>query len=310
MNYQEIASTLKFYKNESEIVIPNEIFEDLKDNMKKGSHIPVAYSYYYVVNWLYRHCKYGNIDIDINKIKEILGYNKGTRTVNYIFDKDGLLDTMGYTETSKDFPLSWELDDLNNLEFNMLSEANKEDQAEHTKNMSRKYSIKRPIKAFNRYDDEVEDGTFHERDNTHLIPFEVFMYCMSNEKIGCTGFYLYSYIKMKNQHFQGKYTCPMDGLAEHIGIPSSTMKPFLSALRKHNLIEGIHNMDYFCFGADKNSRKANSYIANEIDLFSDEEVEFEKLRFISLKEHREIQEAKQKELDGERIHIDLEDLPF
>ncbi|MFY0802150.1 hypothetical protein [Peribacillus frigoritolerans] len=312
MNYQEIASTLQFYKNESDVYIPNEIFEDLKDNMKKGSHIPVAYSYYYVVNWLYRHCKYGNIDIDINKIKEILGYNKGTRTVDYIFKKDGLLDTMNYTETTKDFPISWGLDDRNNLEFDMLSDQKEEDKLEFTKQMSRKYTIKCPIRALTRNPDDNDDldGTFHQRDNTHLIPFEVFMYCMSNEKIGCTGFYLYSFIKMKNQHFNGKYDCPMEQLAEHIGIPSSTMKPFLSTLRKHNLVEGIHNMEYFCFASHDDIRKANSYIANEIDLFSDEEVEFKKLKFISPKEYYQIQEDKRKVEEGDKIEIPLEMLPY
>lgn len=312
MNYQEIESTLKYIKEESIVFMPDEIFEDLQNNMKKGVHIPVAYTYYYIVNWLFRYCKYGNVAIDVNKIKEILGYNKGTRTIDYIFKKDGLLDTMNYTETTKDYPLSWGMDDRNNLKFYMLSEEEKKEQVDYTQHMSRKYSIKCPVRGITRNPDDNDDlnGTFYEKDNTHLIPFEVFMYCMSNEKLGCTGFYLYSFIKMKNQHYNGKYDCPMGKLAEYTGLPSSTMKPFLSTLRKHNLVEGIHNMEYFCFASHDDIRKANSYIANEIKLFSDEEVEFKKLKFISPKEYYQIQKDKREELEGDRIEISLNQLPF
>ena len=319
MNYQEIVSTLQFTEAEAKVFMPNEIFEDLQNNMKKGVHIPVAYAYYYLTSYLYRQTKYDTVSIDNKMIKQILGYHADTKGIDYIIKKNGVLDIMGYTETVKDYPVFWEFEE-EGLKFTLLSEVDETTQVDLKKNKSRKYTIKYPVKAFNRYiDDEemkeeyikgYEDGTFFEFDNTHLIPFEIFLYCMSNDKIGCTGFYLYSFIKMKNQHFHGKYDCSMEGLAENTGLPTSTMKESLSLLRKYKVVEGIHNQEFFCMAYEEHMRKANSYIANEIENFTDAPVEFEKMKVLKVNEYYQILEDKRKEEDGDREPFPLELLPY
>ncbi|WP_026694098.1 hypothetical protein [Peribacillus kribbensis] len=310
MTYEEIVTLIQYDQKESKVFIPNEIFQDLQNSIHKKIHIPVAYSYYYLINWLYRHAKFGSHTIDNKKIKKILGYNSETKGIDYLCKKDGLLDELGYTETVKDIPLSWQFDDDNGLEFTMLSEMEEDVQLIITKNLSRKYSIKFPVKAFYRYDNEVMDGTFYEFHNTHMIPFEVFLFCMSNKDIGCTGFYLYSFIKMKNQQHNGKFDCSMQELAVLTGIPSTTMKDSLSMLRQYSVIEGIHNQDFFCLVLEDGKRKANSYIANDIDLFTDQPVPYEKIQRLEIKQYFKMQEVKWKETRKDWADVPLEMLPY
>ncbi|MFB5281918.1 hypothetical protein [Peribacillus sp. Hz7] len=311
MKYQEITDLLRFNENESNVFMPNEIFEDLQNNMKKGVHIPVAYSYYYLITWMYRHAKYGELQIDNKKIKEILGYNADTKGIDYILKKNGLLDTMGYTETVKDFPVVWELSEDEGLTFTLLSEMDDYFQEEIKGNISRKYTIKFPVKGFERtYDEEgnVEQwGTFFELDNTHGIPFEVFMYCMDNDKIGCTGFYLYAFLKMNNQIFRGAYDIPMKTLSEKTGLPYRTMADSLSNLRQYKMVEGIHNQEYFCLAMEDYKRKANSYITNKFESFTDQPVEYEKMKVLESKEYYKLLEE-QKEEKEESFPLEL--LPF
>src|SRR5690606_30549103 len=112
------------------------------------------------------------------------------------------LDNIGYTITDKDFPLGWTYEDKF-LEFNMLSDLDEDSQRLIKQQYSRKFTVKYPVKAFYRSnvseEDNYLDGTFFEVENTHLVPFNVFLFCMSKKDIGCTGFYLWSFIKMKNQ---------------------------------------------------------------------------------------------------------------
>ncbi|AZV43678.1 hypothetical protein BAOM_3069 [Peribacillus asahii] len=314
MKYEEIESLLKFDEKESKLFMPNEIFEDLQNNIKKGVHIPVAYSYYYLVNWLYRHAKFAYNQIDNRKMKEILGYNPDTKGIDYILKKNGALDTMGYTETVKDFPVVWELSEDDGLTFTLLSEMDDYFKEEIKGSISRKYTVKFPVKAFHRhiYDEEMkgdynngyEDGTFFEVDNTHLIPFEVFMYCMNNDKIGCTGFYLYAFLKMNNQIFRGAYDIPMKTLAEKTGLPYTTMTDSLSNLRKYKMVEGIHNQEFFCIALEDHKRKANSYITNEFTQFTNEPVEYERIKVLEVEEYFELLEKQQNQENGQEFDSD------
>ncbi|MBD8006271.1 hypothetical protein [Bacillus norwichensis] len=64
MNFEEIEYQLQFNEKESDVFIHNEIFEDLKKSDIRKVHIPFTYSYYYLINWLYRNTKYGSFAID------------------------------------------------------------------------------------------------------------------------------------------------------------------------------------------------------------------------------------------------------
>ncbi|MBB2482973.1 hypothetical protein H5P36_22690 [Bacillus sp. APMAM] len=320
MKFEEIEKYLCFNEQETNIYVPNEIFKDLQDNFKKTNHIPVAYSYYYLISWLYRYAKYGSFNIDNKKIKEILGYHQDSKGIDYIMKKNGVLDLMEYTITSKDYPLSWKYDkyDGYGLEFEMLSEFPEEIQKTLKELQSRKYTIKYPVKAFHRTkeseEDNYEDGTFYEVDNTHLVPFEVFMFCMSKKEIGCTGFYLWSYLKMQNQKFVNGYDVAMHQLAIDIGIPKMTMVDHLKALRQYNMVDVIHNQEYFCLLLDDSKRKANTYKTNEYITFNDSPQDYEKIKVVESREYidlmKEEAERSRMKIQEGRIDISLDQLPF
>ncbi|MBT2680154.1 hypothetical protein J7E38_14155 [Bacillus sp. ISL-35] len=325
MKYEEIERTVAFYEKEI-IHMPNELFDELRSNINNSQQLAFAYSYLYLTTYLYRHCKYYNVGgLDNDKIKEILGYSSNTRSINPLIKKGGLLDQLQMTSTVKDFPLSWTYDSLTkNLEFMMFSELDGEDDEETIQNvkksLGRKYSIKLPVRAFYRYphieeckeayEDGDEDGTFFEVENTHQIPFEVFMFCMANDKIGTIGFYIYSYIKMMNNFYKGGYDCPVEKLAKETGIATRTLTNYLDELKKYNMIQCLVNQKHFVLGLPDEERKANTYIVNEFDSFSDIPQAYEKIKIKTRAEYYAEQREKYKHLWGKECDIPLEDLPY
>lgn len=287
----DVRKLLQYDDKESKIFIHNEIFTDLKTLRSKGSsHIAFAYAYYYLICWLYRYAKYGSINIDVKLIKQILGYNSSYQGIDYIVKKNGVLDSMNYTATTKDFPLSWTYDDC--LDFDLLSDMDEDVQKIIKEARSRKYTIKFPVKTFHRTieseNDNYLDGTFYEFDNTHLVPFEVFMFCMSKKEIGCVGFYLWSYLKMKCQMFNDGYDISLDNLSQEVMIPKSTMINYLNTLRKYKMVNCYYNQEFFCVALNEDERQANTYITNEYSYFSDKPIEYQKLKVISTKEYTEL----------------------
>lgn len=309
MKYEEIENLLQYHDKESKIFMPNEIFTDLKGAITNSSpHLAFSYSYTYLITWIYRHAKHMSKDgiIDNGKLKEILGYNPTTKGLDYLIKKNGLLDQLGYTETVKDFPTSWTFDD-GDLEFDMYSD-NKEMLTNW--NLPRKYSIKYPVKSFHRFDEEVEDGTFYEFTNTHCIPFEVFMYCMDNEQIGTIGFYLYSYIKRMNDMYVGGWDISIEKMINEISIPLRTLISYLDVLRKYKMIDVKYNQEFFALAIRLEDRKANTYIANEFQQFTDKPQTYDKMKVLKMEEYKKVKKEEYIEKWGKKAHIPLEQLPY
>ncbi|WP_299831322.1 hypothetical protein [uncultured Metabacillus sp.] len=283
----ELIKQLQYDEKESTIFIPNEIFTDLQNHIKKSNHIPFAYSYYYLVNWLYRYTKYGGLSIDNKTIKSILGYNPTYTEIDYLIKKNGVLDLMGYCSTVKDYPISWTFED-EILEFVLLSDIEEEFQKLIKESRSRKYTIKLPVKSFYRKEDneDVMDGTYYEFDRTHLIPFEVFLFCMSNKELGCSGFYLWSYLKMQNQMYSG-YDISLTDLANETGMTRRTMCTYLTNLRKYRMVDCYHNQEFFCTALKEDERKANTYVTKEYDLFSDKPVDIKRIEIVGVDKYLE-----------------------
>ncbi|WP_366162641.1 hypothetical protein ABXS71_06190 [Bacillus infantis] len=325
MKFEEIEKCLDFYEKEI-IYMPNELFSELQENITNSSQLTFAYSYLYLITYLYRYCKYFRVSgIDNNKIKEILGYSNNTRSINSIIKKDGLLDELELTSTTKDFPIDWNYDSISKtMEFQMFSDLDeRKDEiliATTKRALNRKYSFKYPVRAFYRFpnDEELkedynkgyEDGTFFYVENTHQVPLEVFMFCMANEKIGCTGFYLYSYLKMKNDYYDGGYDCPVGKLAEETGIPTRTLSKYLDVLKKYNMVKCVVNQEYFVLGLPDEERKANTYITEDFFLFNDKPQSYEKIKIKTRAKYYAEQKEKHKHLWGTECDIPLEELPY
>ncbi|MCA1025703.1 hypothetical protein LCM23_06335 [Cytobacillus kochii] len=278
-----MCNTLNFHPMESKIFMPNELFQDLSVLKTKGSnHITFAYSFYYLISWLYRFAKYDQFHLTIRELKEILGYNKTYGGLDYIIKKGGVLDQIGYTSHANNYPIAWEYD--TELKFTLLNELDNETQSIIKSNKSRKYSIKLPAKGFYRNkDSDYFDGTFYEVDRTHLIPFEAFKFSMSKKELGCTGFYLWSYLKMRTQQFENGYDSCIDDLSVETMIPRSTLLQYLVLLREYRMITCDYNQNFFSFNLLKEERKANTYRVNDFEEFSDLKLQVTTMKFIGSK---------------------------
>lgn len=284
---KELSKKLSYNNKESKVFMPNEIFDDLQSHLEKGVHIPFSYSYIYLCTWLYRHTKHFNPNIyDNNVLKECLGFNPKTQEINYLIKKNGLLDEIGYLESVRDFPISWEIVD-GELHFDMYS-----DYPEFPAKMSNRFFLKKPVFAFERVDlddsNYVMEGTFYNITNTHMIPFEVFLFCMSKKELGVSAFYLYSYLKYKCDTNHGSYTVSIHSISEQVKMSLTTTKKYISLLKSYKMVDFHHNQEYFVAGANKEDRKPNTYITRNPSQFSSEKIDYKKIRMLSREEYDKI----------------------
>lgn len=227
------------------IYIHNEIFKELEVIYDKGSsHVAFAYSHYFLICWLYRYAKYSEWNVDVKWIKQMLGYNPTNKKIDYLIKKGGLLDQIGLTRISNDFPVSWSMQE-DDLEFMMYSELD-----DVMKGYLKKCNIKVPIKAVER--------TFYDISNTHEMKFDLFIKCMESD-LGCSGFYLCGYLKYKCDKF-GEYCVSFERLAADIGMSKSTVQKYIGLLLDHSLISYKENA---CRLVDGQFNKlGNSYKVN------------------------------------------------
>lgn len=327
MTYEELKEYLQFNEAETQTFLPNEIFDELKI-INNIQHRAFAYTYIYLTTYLWRYAKYSAISYTNStqdKLKEILG-RKGDERLNYIIKKNGVLEKLKWLETTNDFPIISEYhQEDNELEFTFISGWKDMDIWEEVK-APNKFTVKRPIRGFNRYpndpemqeeyNDGYEDGTFEYINNTHQIPFEVFMYCMSKKEVGIKGFYMYAYLFSKDKMHGGKgYDVTLINLSSQLAIPEKTIDRYLDIVRKFNMVVGLHNQDFFAVGMKKEQRKANTYITNGYELFTDKPIQYAKIKIIAKQEYlKKMKEEKKKreaeELEKYGVIITEDQLPF
>lgn len=193
------------------IPMPNGLFKEIKEWTLSGAvksiqHQEFIYSYYWLLVYLWRYAKYYQHTVTQKDIKQLLGYNSNEKRLDYLIKKNGVLDLVGLTELEVDYPVSWNQKEQGELSFTMLSDFNKEEQRLIKSNKPLKYSVKSPLRHIG---NGVDEGYYWKIENTHEIPAYVFEVCMTNENLGCAGFYLYSilkYIEDKSTHFNKNST--------------------------------------------------------------------------------------------------------
>lgn len=338
MTEEEISNVLGINGKESPVFMPNEMFESLQEYLEDSSHIAYTYSYMYLIHFLYRNCKYFNVPtlLDGNILKEILGYSKSNRTMNYITKKGGLLNCINYTEATKSYPLSW---DYTDEELTFLTAEDMEDYMDILPTIPKTFFLNYPLLATadkrvvtktiitetdERLEKEVEvRGTFFDTESTHSVDFKIFMFCMANKDLGVISFYLYSWFKHCCDIHFGSYDVPITKLVEETGISRSLIFKYLDLLKGYRMIGFQHNMDFFSIGAFKEDRKSTSYYANEYDFFSDERLEFEKMEvqlrmdYIEMKAYEENVKRDADKVNGvlskqtnNRLSIPYSELPY
>ncbi|MGF9975327.1 replication/maintenance protein RepL [Viridibacillus arvi] len=321
------------YEDDNNIAMPNELFTTLlnwKDNKQiKANHIPFTYAYLYYQTYLYRYVKYDVHVPATSEIKLDLGYAQNYKPIDYIIKKDGLLDSEGITISTSDFPVIQEWKDQNRMKYervkiSTLSSLNDEHHNfvhdwKKERNINLKQTIKYPVFAFFRdvttydesvvYEDSLYDGTFYFAENTTIIDIRVFEFCMNNKDLGVNGFYLYAYLKNQNYKYNDDFKATRIRMAKETGMSERTVQTYMNALREHNLVKAIYNMECFSL-AIKDDRIPNTYVVNEHAEFSTEKVVYEKQLFITRKEHEEKYKEEMKVKESYKCVIGLSALPF
>jgi hypothetical protein len=126
--YKHLENIGYLYGDGVSVQIPNGLFKDLSACIKNrnGStniqQVSFAYAYLVIIAFLYKYAHYIDIDngtyIQNADIKELLGYSKTTKSIDNVIKKNGILDMMGLTETSKDYPIQFTIN--NNEKINNI----------------------------------------------------------------------------------------------------------------------------------------------------------------------------------------------
>lgn len=308
----DLKARVEYYeKNDKhgKVYMPNDIFELLSTNdelmSKQSPDMAVAYTYTYLITWLWRNAKYGqmeNENTDVGAIKEMLGYTSTNKTLDYIVKKGGVTDKLGLTQTLnyKEAPINYEMDGSvptfftqEDLDEHMNPEA-LEEAKQYRPNNKRK-TVKMPVFSLYDTDGEYGQGTFGGNiENTHEIDFNVFIQCMTNPNLGCKAFYLYGFLKFKGEVSGGSTEIGGATITNKTGLRHGSREEALDGLKKHNLIQ-CFPADYYV-GAGKGDG-ANVYIANDWYKYREETSGYAKRRILP-KKHIEEKEKLMEDIDN------------
>lgn len=233
------------------IYTPNEIFEDLMRSDIKPTHYAFTYTYYFTISYLYRHAAYHYITPTVEDLKVYLGLNPEYKPVNYIIKKGGVLDKLGYTESTTNYPISHHYDEDDFIEFDYVKNQPDQIKEPYLDRHNNRYSIRLPLKTLSRHsltNPDNLDGTLYQTINTHATDLSVANYMLSISELGCTAFYIYQFLKYKSDKSAsiglGGYQIKYEYLSEMLGLSENTINKYTLLLKKYNCIE-IEKGEYF-----------------------------------------------------------------
>lgn len=320
MNYLLDVSEKQHY-----VFMPNEIFSDLREAFEKeefigrtSTHIAYAYAYYYLANYQWRYARYRayneetGMETQINEgiIKQILGFPAKSEQYTYLTkNKTGLLQSIGYIRKVTDKPSRYWYDNNGaHKEVNFIYESEYSDESLYGNNKNWKVAM--PVKGFWRDEESelenLENGTFFEIWNTHMIDIDIFIYCMTNRELGVEGFYLYCFLKYMNDKFKDGYDCSNIKMSQLTGLSIDEVKSQLKNLEYYNMITNDHKP--YCLNKPKDNQTfANTYTVKEYSDFAKNLIQcnvIPKQKKISAEKYeKEYGWANEKEIDGNVVNI-------
>lgn len=273
MGVKHLENLKYLYGENVSVQIPNFIFRDLSSNVKGKNintniqQVSFAYAYLVVIAFLYKYAHYVDIDngtyIQNADIKELLGYSKQTRTVDYIIKKNGLLDEIGLSETSKDYPIQFTFNDdkINNIpirDFVTISDLNTNDTNYSlikgiVKN--RNYEIKEPTFLF---EYKEENGTLYDYSNTHKVTIGELLLFIGNENLNNIDFSMYCYFKSKCKGYKDNMkSIALNTIVSELGVGKDAFYAHLQTLKDNKFIDVCHKK--WTMGAVADSLESNEY---------------------------------------------------
>lgn len=243
---------IKLLYGDAYVQIPNGVFRDLSSSINKNiQQVAFAHAYIIVISMLYKYAHYLDIDngtyMQNSDIKELLGYTRITKTVDPIIKKGGILDSIGLTETTKNYPVRFTqnpteqinnipmrefvaIDEIDNLDinYNMIKEVVK----------NRNYTVKEP-RFFFEY--KGETGTLYDYSNTFRITIDELMHFLFTDDLNNIDFLLYGYFKSQCRGLKDDSKgIALNIIVSSLGIGKDSFYDHLNVLKKNNLIDVIH----------------------------------------------------------------------
>ena len=180
-----------------------ELFSDLMatGKLKVNRHRTFAFAYYWLTSYLWKYSKYGYREINSQDIKRILGISPIEKRMDYITKKKGLLDSIGLTETTRDFPVSTTYVEGEGLKVTTLSDIDKGIAQDFLKKSGNQYACKKPPLQYKR---DGKAGMMYSKDDVLSISIFEFTRCVLCPDIGFDGFYVYAYLKYRVKMLSNK----------------------------------------------------------------------------------------------------------
>lgn len=118
---------IEYLYRKASVQLPNGIFKELSTAIRSSTdttnanQVSFAYAYLVATAFLYKYAQFVDTDhrtyIQNSNLKELLGYGKNTKSIDRILKKDGVLDELGLTATTRDYPVRFHLDTENTEEL-------------------------------------------------------------------------------------------------------------------------------------------------------------------------------------------------
>lgn len=268
---------------ENYLLMPNEMFELLVKNedlnKKKAPHVAVAYTYVFLITWLYRYAKYGFMELENTTHKAILkmmGIAETNKEYNYIFKKGGVLDRLGITATHSfaKAPVRWfpdEYGDYGFPQFMLYEEWDNEIKKMLTGGTTlKRRHVKEPLLAtgfrnpLNEVGVEEGDyvGTFYDngKDYTHMVGMNAFIKCVTTQDLGINAFYILSFLRSR----YGKNTdvsISLNTISSESGIKPSTRDFALKMLKAYHMLFCLPSN--FCLERGEHKTEPSTYFMVE-----------------------------------------------
>jgi hypothetical protein len=258
--------------------LPNGVFRSLSDSIKsRGGNtniqqVAFAYTYLVTISFLYKYTCFVDTDsgvyVQSGDIKELLGYSRITKSIDKVIKKGGILDSVGLTSTTKDYPVRFITnphETLNGIpirEFITIGELDDNDilySAIKSVVKNRNYEIKEPLFLTSEYSENIY-GTLYGTERTHEIKLKEFLAFLADDELSNIDFLIYGYIKSRCKGYVGnKKSIAVYKIISEIGIDRSTFYNHIELLKKKKYIS-VNHKDWKMKGKGYMEMLANEYI--------------------------------------------------
>lgn len=272
-----MRTLLNHYGDEASVQIPNELFLILVDGIKnKGEksnvqQVAFGYSYTALISILYKYPFFLDVEngcyIQNGDIKEFLGYSRTTKTINRIIKRNGLLDEIGVTTTTKDYPLFFTsspdetINDIPIKDYYGFADLSDEGEIERLGGLAkgiiqnRNYEVKKPNFLLEPFG-EREYGSLYDYSNTHTITVKEILYFFTHEYLNVIDFMIYAYLKSKCKGMpQNKKKIPLRRIIAEVGTDEKTLYVYFKRLKD----VGVVRVDHRGWKALEGDSEANTY---------------------------------------------------